>query len=126
MPCLSWGSQLPLPLHFVRLEVSLGGYFARLAVSISVKSMGSENWGSWSAAHDLIVKTEQEVKSRTHHTNLASGPTSRPSDPSLRRHLCLDPVSRKCFQSIVYRGNEVGKLASIHDSFIHKIVPGTE
>ena len=57
-------SQLPLPLLSVKLEASLGGYFARLAVSICMKSMGRENWGSWGAAHDLIVKTGQEVKSK--------------------------------------------------------------
>ena len=71
MPCFSLGSQIPLPLLSVKFEVGLGGSFARLAVDISMKSVGNENWGSWGAAHDLIVKTGQEVKSRTHHTNLA-------------------------------------------------------
>ena len=126
MPCFSWGSQIPLPLLSVRFEVGLGGSFARLAVGISMKSMGNENWGSWGAAHDLIVKTGQEVKSRTHHTNLAKWSHQSPEWPLTQTALCLDPVSRKCSQSIVYRGNEAGELASIHDSFIHKIVPGTE
>ena len=74
--------------------------------------------GSWGTTLDVTVETGREVKSRIHHTSLVSG-------PSLRQHPDPDPVSRKCSQ-IVHRGDGAGELASVHDSFIHKIVPGTE